>query len=63
MNKKYYNCFSYRQKEYLLAMGANVYATNVHYKTGKRFWVFKMNKTVEVALKAWTYHSDLVIFK
>ena len=54
VNRKYYNCFSYKQKSYLLDRGFKIVHVKEHYKTKKRFWVFKMTTDLSIALSEWS---------
>ncbi|MFD2681193.1 hypothetical protein [Bacillus seohaeanensis] len=50
-----YNCFSYYQKEFLVANGLTPLREMVHSKTGKTFWIFSRSeeKLSELLVK-WT---------
>ncbi|MBF4500219.1 hypothetical protein IRY55_02490 [Savagea sp. SN6] len=53
-NKEFYECFSYKQYKYLIAMGFTPEYSNTHRRTGKRFWVYRKTVQFELALKAWS---------
>ena len=54
VEKKYYECFSYKQYKYLIAMGFTPERSDIHKTTGKRFWVYRITAKLQVALKAWS---------
>ncbi|MCD3335769.1 hypothetical protein [Clostridium botulinum] len=40
MYRKYYQCFSYKQKDFLKSKNIDYLIKCRHYETGKRMWVF-----------------------
>lgn len=58
-SKKYYNCFSFRQKGYLLDLGfkqiGKEFDTN-----GKAYWIFEYTDGLRIALDAWNWYSKTV---
>lgn len=55
MNKKYYNCFSYRQMKFLTEeKGHTVLDYIIHHETKKRIWVFIVDRYLSESLTEWT---------
>lgn len=50
---KYFYCYSYPLKEFLIANGEYVILSSVHEKTKKKFWVFKSTSQITQLLEQW----------
>ena len=57
--KKFYNCFSYKQHEYLRELGFTPVTRIIHHETQKTIWVYSLSKTLSVALKAWSLQGKM----
>ena len=53
MSKKYYECFSAKLTEFLIANGEVPIREYIHRTTGAKCNVFKMNKTLSALLNQW----------
>ena len=54
-----YNCFSYKQREYLFKNGLKEIHEMVHSETGRTFWVYLRNEQLDELLNNWTNRSNL----
>lgn len=54
MNKKYYYCYSYPLKKFLLVNGERYILRSVNNKTKKRYWVFEKNEKLNKLLSDWS---------
>ena len=52
--KKFYNCFSYNQHQFLLRLGFEPITELTHEETNRVFWVYRLSKSLSLALKIWT---------
>lgn len=50
---KYYYCYSYNQKNYLMKNGEYVIVKGIHPETNKRYWVFERNDNLDRLLTKW----------
>lgn len=50
---KYYYCYSYNQKNYLIRNGEYVIVKGIHPDTNKRYWVFERNDNLDKLLTQW----------
>lgn len=48
-----YNCFSYKQKEFLKQNGLEPIHEMVHSKTNRTLWVFTRNESLDNLLSEW----------
>lgn len=60
MKKIFYNCFSYKQHEYLRELGFTPVTRLVHHETQKTIWVYSLNNTLSIALKAWSLQKKML---
>lgn len=54
MNSKYYYCYSYPQKKYLIENGEFVIVKGISPNTQKRYWVFERNENLDKLLSDWS---------
>lgn len=52
-NNKYYYCYSYPQKKYLMDNGQKYIIKGVHPNSHKIYWVFERNNSLDVLLNNW----------
>lgn len=50
---KYYYCYSYPQKEFLVRSGCVYITAARNDKTGKRFWMFEGTEKLNQLLEVW----------
>ena len=50
---KFYYCYSYNQKDYLISNGEFSVVKGIHPDTGKRYWVFERNDNLDRLLNQW----------
>ena len=50
---KYYYCYSYNQKKYLLENGEFCIIKGIHPVTQKKYWVFERNEKLNKLLDKW----------
>ena len=50
---KYFYCYSYPLKEFLIQNGVYPILSSIHEKTQKKFWVFKSGDEVTKGLDMW----------
>jgi len=53
MNNKYYYCYSYPQKKYLMDNGEYVIVKGINPNSQKRYWVFEKNDKLDKLLTEW----------
>ena len=53
MNKKYYYCYSYPQKKFLMDNGEYVIVKGINPNSQKKYWVFEKNDKLDVLLTEW----------
>ena len=51
--EKYFYCYSYPLKEFLVKNGIQFVMHSIHDKTGKKFWVFSSSKQLNTLLDQW----------
>lgn len=51
--EKYFYCYSYPLKEFMIKNGVSPILSSIHEKTQKKFWVFKSGKEVSRVLDMW----------
>lgn len=51
--EKYFYCYSYPLKEFLVKNGEYVILSSAHEKTKKKFWVFKSTNQITELLNQW----------
>lgn len=52
-NEKYYYCYSYPQKKYLMDNGEKYVLKGVHTTSQKTYWVFERNEKLDELLNNW----------
>ena len=52
-NEKYYYCYSYPQKKYLMDNGERYVLKGVHADSQKTYWVFERNEKLNELLDDW----------
>ena len=50
---KYFYCYSYPLKEFMIQNGIEPILSSIHDKTQKKFWVFKSGDDVSKVLDIW----------
>ena len=50
---KYYYCYSYNQKKFLIDNGEYSIVKGIHPETQKRYWVFERNEKLDELLTKW----------
>ena len=53
MNNKYYYCYSYPQKRFLMDNGEYVIVKGINPNSKKRYWVFEKNDKLDNLLTEW----------
>ena len=53
MNNKYYYCYSYPQKKYLMDNGEYIIVKGINPNSQKRYWVFEKNDKLDKLLTEW----------
>lgn len=53
MNNKYYYCYSYPQKRFLMDNGEYVIVKGINPNSKKRYWVFEKNDKLDKLLTEW----------
>lgn len=51
--EKYFYCYSYPLKEFMIKNGVNPILSSIHEKTQKKFWVFKGTEQLNKLLDQW----------
>lgn len=51
--EKYFYCYSYPLKEFLIKNGEVFILSSIHDKTKKKFWVFKSSYKLNELLSSW----------
>lgn len=59
MRKGNYNCFSYKQRQYLLENGLEPIHEMIHSSTKRTFWIFERNDHLDKLLSNWTNKTNL----
>lgn len=52
-NDKYYYCYSYPLKAYIMNCGEKYIVKGVHPESHKKYWVFERNETLNDLLEKW----------
>lgn len=50
---KYYYCYSYNQKKFLVDNGEYIIVKGINPNTQKKYWVFERNANLEKLLSEW----------
>lgn len=50
---RFYYCYSYNQKNFLVTNGEFVVVKGIHPETSKRYWVFERNENLDRLLTQW----------
>lgn len=53
-NDKYFYCYSYPLKSFIMDSGEKYVIKGIHKNSQKTFWVFERNENVERLLAEWT---------
>lgn len=53
MNKKYYYCYSYPLKKFLIDSGQYSIVKGIHPNSKKQYWVFERNNELDKLLTEW----------
>ena len=53
MKNKYYYCYSYPQKKFLMDNGEYVIVKGINPNSQKRYWVFEKNDRLDSLLTEW----------
>lgn len=51
---KFYYCYSYPLKMFLIGKNEPMLASSIHPKTHKKFWMFERTNSLDSALAEWT---------
>lgn len=51
--EKYFYCYSYPLKEFMIKNGVSPILSSIHEKTQKKFWVFKSTEQLNKLLDQW----------
>mgnify|MGYP007135779706 FL=1 len=46
-------CYSYPLKEFLVKNGERYFSASIHFKTKKRYWMFKSSERLNQLLSEW----------
>lgn len=58
-NDKYYYCYSYPQKKYLMDNGERYVIKGNHVNSQKTYWVFERNEILDKLLTEWQLRKPL----
>lgn len=50
---RYYYCYSYPQKEFLINRGLRYITAAINQSTGKRYWLFEGTEKLNMLLQKW----------
>lgn len=50
---RYYYCYSYPQKEFLINSGLRYITAAINQSTGKRYWLFEGTEKLNMLLQKW----------
>lgn len=56
---KYYYCYSYNQKKFLIDNGEYSIVKGIHPTTHKQYWVFERNDNLDRLLTEWQLNKNL----
>ena len=56
--EKYFYCYSYNLKEFIVENGIKPIMSSVHDKTKKKFWVFENSKYITECLDLWRLRKN-----
>lgn len=56
--EKYFYCYSYNLKEFIVGNGIKPIMSSIHNKTNKKFWVFENSKYIKECLDLWRLRKN-----